>query len=130
MEPRPATAFHHLQDPVRVLRIKPEHDLSAALNKILDDAPALTVSCDAMPGVCAEVTRQPGRWLVHLVNYRPEPAKNVRVDLNLGTAHPVSARLAGPGRPTDTDLPLTIDGPASFTVPQLDVYEIVIVNTK
>ncbi|MCX5769588.1 MAG: hypothetical protein NTZ09_04865, partial [Candidatus Hydrogenedentes bacterium] len=84
MEPRPAPAFDDLQDPARVLRVKPEDDVVAALAKMLDGRPMLTVSCDSMPGVYAEVTRQADRWLVHLVNYRPEPAKDVRVELNLG----------------------------------------------
>lgn len=83
-----------------------------------------------MPGVCAEVTRQGDLWLVHLVNYRAEPAKDVRVELNLGPARPTGVRLAGPGRDTETALAFTDGGAVSFTVPQLDVYEVAIVNLK
>ena len=130
MEPRPAPAFDDLQDAARVMRIKPEDDVVAALGTILDGRPTLNLSCDSMPGVCAEVTRQPDRWLVHLVNYRPEPAKDVRVELNLGPARPASVRLASPGRDKEIELVFTTGGAVSFTVPQLGVYEVVIVNLK
>jgi hypothetical protein len=128
MEPRAAAAFDDLQDPARVSRVRPEDDVVAALNNVLGGKPTLNVSCDSMPGVCAEVTRQAGRWLVHLVNYRGEPVKDVRVELNLGGVRPVSVRLASPGRDAETDLPFTTDGSISFTVPQLDVYEVAVIN--
>ena len=128
MESRPAPGLDDLQDAARILRIKPDDDVVAALGTILDGRPTLNLSCDSMPGVCAEVTRQADRWLVHLVNYRGEPANDVRVELNLGAARPTGVRLASPGRDTETELAFTAGGVVSFTVPQLDVYEVAVIN--
>lgn len=120
MHPRENPAFAGLHD--RVTRIRPGDDVGAALRAL--HPPTLSVSCNAMPGVCAEITRQNNRWLVHLVNYRPEPAKNVRVELNL----PVKVSrvsLASPTKAADLELQLQSAKPATVTVPEVSVYEVV-----
>jgi len=123
MRTRKTPAFSGLQE--RVTRVKSGGDVVAALRAL--HSPTLSVACESMPGICAEIVRQENRWLVHLVNYRSEPAKNVRVELNLPAA--VSrARLASPGRPGDLELELQSAKPAAVTVPAVDVYEVLVLE--
>jgi len=87
-------------------------------------------SPDAAPGLCAELTEQPGRRLVHLVNYRDDgPIKEVSVRLRLPEGRKVkSVTLASPEREGDQAVQYAVkDGAVSFTVPAVGVYEIALV---
>ncbi len=79
----------------------------------------------------AELTEQPRRRMVHLVNYRTDaPARQVAVALRLPAGcRAKSAVLAGPDHPADLPLTMTQDGDVvHVAVPEVKVYEIVVVN--
>ncbi len=83
-------------------------------------------------GVCVELTEQPKRRMVHLVNYRTQsPARNVVVRLASGAGRTVrSVALISPDREGALNVPFFIkDHEVSFTVPQVKVYEIAVVTT-
>jgi len=87
---------------------------------------------DAAAGLCAEVTEQPGRRLVHLVNYRDDgPLEEVSVRLRLPAGKSVSGvTLAGPEH-DDLPLPFRQEADAvTLTVPKVNVYEIAVVGMK
>jgi hypothetical protein len=81
-------------------------------------------------GLCAEVTDQPDRRLVHLVNYRSDgPIASVSVSLRLPAGRRVkSVTLASPEREQDLEVPhLGASDRTAFVVPQVGVYEIAVV---
>ncbi|MCC6695671.1 MAG: hypothetical protein IT365_08570 [Candidatus Hydrogenedentes bacterium] len=111
----------------RVLRCQTVPELMDAIAKAWPDRMTLDVS--GPQGLCVEVTEQPGRRLVHLVNYREDgPARDVRVQLRV--PKPVrSVTLANPERQSDTQLSVDAkDTSIVFTVPEVAVYEIAIVE--
>jgi hypothetical protein len=82
-------------------------------------------------GLCTELTDQPGRRLVHLVNYRADgPMRDVAVSLQL----PRGTRakrivLASPDRDADQTVPFEKrEGMVRFTVPEIRIYEIAAVE--
>ncbi|MCC6489811.1 MAG: hypothetical protein IT364_20145 [Candidatus Hydrogenedentes bacterium] len=124
--PRAVPALDDLPED-SITRCAQAPDLLDALAKAWPDRMTLTVT--APQGLCAEVTEQPGRRLVHLVNYRENgPARDVRVQLRI----PKKARsvtLASPERQSDVSLPMEENGNSvEFTVPEVGVYEIAIVD--
>jgi len=129
MEPRLQPAFEDLPSE-QVLRISPESDLLKALHEILGGRFALQVTAEPSPGVCAELTEQPGRRLVHFINYRAEdPVDSVSVELRVPKGRHVAAvRLASPEHADDRDTPFQeTEGLVTFTVPRIGVYEIAVV---
>jgi hypothetical protein len=115
----------------RVLRITPERDLLDALRRFLDGPPTLQVAAGPSPGVCAELTEQPGRRLVHLVNYRvAEPAESVSVNVRVPEGRrAVAVHLASPERAADLDVPFwEFEEFVLFEVPRIGVYEIAVVD--
>ena len=81
--------------------------------------------------MCAELTEQQGRRLVHLVNYRSdEPISDIVVSLQL----PKGLRakrviLVSPDRDVDRIVPFEEQGgKVRFTVPELRIYEIAAVE--
>jgi hypothetical protein len=112
-----------------VVRIGQNDDIPGAVSRAC--ANELSLSLQAEPGLCSELTEQPGRRLVHLVNYRAdEPVKNITISLRLpAKRHVKTVTLAGPER--EHDIILTFkeqDGIVTFTVPQVSIYEIAIVE--
>lgn len=89
-------------------------------------------SADAsFSGLCAELTEQPHRRLVHLVNYREGSAvRDVSVSLRVPTGRRVSGvTLASPEHADDLPLPHEQRGDrVGFTVPKVGVYEIAVVS--
>jgi hypothetical protein len=84
-------------------------------------------------GLCAELTEQSGRRLVHLVNYRSDAAiEDVKVRLRLPAGRRVeSVILASPEREGEIDVPFQQEGRSvSFTVPKVGIYEIAAVNMR
>jgi hypothetical protein len=130
MLPRPEPALDEL--PVdNVVRIGENDDLLDAVRRAC--ANELSLSVRAAPGLCAELTEQPGRRLLHLVNYRPDgPAENISVSLRMPAKRRVTAvTLTSPERESQTELSFVQqrDG-VTFTVPKVGVYEIAVVKTK
>ena len=93
----------------------------------------LSLAVQAEPGLCAELTQQPDRRLVHLVNYRDnEPARGVEVRLRLPAGQRArSVALASPDRPSDLAVSFEQQSDqVTFTVPEVRVYEIAVVKTN
>lgn len=87
-----------------------------------------SLAADAGRGLCAELTEQTGRRLVHLVNYRPDhPAENIPVTLAVPAGHVVQrVTVASPAQATDMELPYRQEtGEITFHVPCVDVYAVV-----
>ena len=127
MRPRAKPALDGLPAD-RVWRIPQEGDAASAIDQAVGGR---SLVVDGPPGVCAELTQQPGRRLAHLVNYRGDgPAKNVAVRLRLPTGQTVkSVTLASPDRSADLTAPYEIaDGYVQFTIPAIEVYEIAAVT--
>ena len=84
-----------------------------------------------LAGLCAELTEQPGRRLVHLVNYREDsPIRDVAVTLRVPRdCRPQRVALASPDRESDRSVPFeAAPGVVRFTVPEIRTYEIAAVE--
>ncbi|NLE60128.1 MAG: hypothetical protein GX616_17395, partial [Planctomycetes bacterium] len=113
----------------QLVRIQNATDLGRAVGALLQAPPSLTV--EGPSGLCAELTEQPGRRLVHLVNYRTDtPARNINVTVQLPKGEPVkSVRLARPEHDKDVNLEIRWQEKAiTCVVPAIDVYGIVVVT--
>jgi len=113
----------------QLVRIQNATDLGRAVGALLQAPPSLTV--EGPSGLCAELTEQPGRRLVHLVNYRTDtPARNINVTVQLPKGEPVkSVRLARPEHDKDVNLEIRRQEKAiTCVVPAIDVYGIVVVT--
>lgn len=86
----------------------------------------------ALPGLCAELTEQQGRRMIHLVNFRSSAVKGVRVRLALPAGHSVQdVKLASPEHESDIAVPFDQSkDEVTFTVPEVGVYEIAVVKLK
>ena len=118
--------------PDRVVHVDEKGDWLDAIRRACGGQLSLSVACDSK-AICAELTEQPNRRMVHLVNYSAgEPAKNaaVRVALPKGRAAR-SVTLASPERAADLTVPFKQEsGAVTFTVPAVGVYEIAIVTLE
>ena len=104
-------------------------DFPAAVRRACGDD--LSCSVRGPHGLCAELTRQLDREMVHLVNYRAgEPAREVKVRLRTFPGRQVrSVRLASPEHEKDMPLPFQqAAGEVAFTVPEIRTYEIAVVE--
>ncbi len=91
----------------------------------------LSLATDGPEGLCAELTEQNGRRLVHLVNYRPdEPARNVTVRIRLPAGKTAkTVALASPLREKDDTICFDQEvDEVEFAVPAVEVYEIAVVT--
>jgi hypothetical protein len=91
----------------------------------------LSLSVQGPHGLCAELTEQANRRMVHLVNYRAgEPARGVEVRLRTSPGWQVrSVRLASPEHEKDVSLPFRqAAGTLTFTMPEIRTYEIAVVD--
>ena len=114
-----------------VVWIEEDDDVVSAVRRACDDR--LSVSIRAGSGLCSELTEQPGRRLVHLVNYNADnPVKNVSVRLFLPPGRRVKAvTLVSPERRSDLEVSFQEqDGLVTFVVPQVCVYEIAIITMQ
>jgi len=84
------------------------------------------------PGLAAEVTEKPATRMVHLVNYRPEPVRQIAVRLRLPAGKKArSVMLASPARQADEAVPFrNAAGAVEFTVPEVAVYQVGIVHLE
>ena len=124
-----------------VIRVAEDGDWLDAIRRACGDQLSLSItlnptddsqrSGDPLEGLCAELTGQPGRRLVHLVNYRSDgPVQNLAVRVALPKGRTVtSVTLASPEHTADITLPFEQQsGNVIFTVPAVGVYEIAIVR--
>jgi hypothetical protein len=114
-----------------VVRIEVDNDVVSAVSRACDNR--LSVSIRAGAGICSELTEQPGRRLVHLVNYRVDgPVKDVSVRLRLPPWRRIKAvTLVSPEREKDFEVSFQEgDGLITFIVPQVCVYEIAVVTMQ
>jgi len=85
----------------------------------------------SLGGLCVELTEQPERRLVHLVNYREGlPFRDVAVTVRLPAGkHATAVALASPKHKEDKPLRYDQHGDrVHFNVPQIGLYEIAIVR--
>jgi hypothetical protein len=93
----------------------------------------LSLSVEAPIGLCAELTEQRGRRLVHLVNYRSDaPVTNALVQLMLPPGKKTaSVQLSSPEREQSQTLAFQEQaGAVLFTVPGVNVYEVAVVEFR
>lgn len=120
-----------------VVRIPADGDIVAAVQRACAGKTTLSIapsgSSEDLSGLCAEVTEQPGRRLVHLVNYRDDmPLENVEVALRM-PAGAMAERvfLASPEHADINEVPPAPDGDiVRFTVPRISTYEIAVVSAR
>lgn len=113
----------------QVIRISPQDDPLAAVRQACGNTPSLDL--DGPTALCVELTEQPGRRMLHLVNYRDDqPARDARVRLRLPDGRLAkSVLLASPEHPAGRELPFHQQaGSVTFTVPEVRVYEIAVVT--
>jgi len=140
MLPRQKPALDDLP-PSRVVRVDETSDWLEAIRRACGGKVSLSITSstagdakpadDPLASLCAELTEQPGRRLVHLVNYRSDvPLENLAVRVALPKRSTVKCvTLASPERGADIALPFDQQsGDLAFTVPAVGVYEIAVVD--
>jgi hypothetical protein len=93
----------------------------------------LSLSVQAPIGVCAELTKQNNRRLLHLVNYHQDKTiKDIAVNLRLPPARRVkSVTLASPEHKDNIKLKFNLqDNTVDFIVPQIKTYEIAVITLE
>jgi hypothetical protein len=116
----------------RVVRVGEKGDWLGAIRRARGGSLSFSVDSES-PGLCAELTEQPGRRMVHLVNYRSDgPAKAVAVRVALPKGRKAkSVALASPEHERDIALPFSpAPGAVSFTIPAIGIYEIAVVTLE
>jgi hypothetical protein len=114
-----------------IVRIGQADDVVDAVRRACDNQ--LSVSIKAGTGLCSELTEQPNRRLVHLVNYRAnDPVQDISVRLLLTAGRRVkSVTLVSPEREGNLEVSFQEqDGWVAFGVPQVGVYEIAVVTMQ
>lgn len=113
----------------RAVRIAKDADVLDAIHELCEGD--LTLSVRAGDGLLCELTKQTGRYLVHLVNYRPNnPATDIVIRLQVPAGHRVKmVALTSPERKEDLKLSFVQqEGTVKFNVPKVGVYEIAAVT--
>lgn len=129
MLPRERPAFDDLPCSTKVC-ISEDGDIIDAVRQACSNQ--LSLSVESKFGLCAELTGQSNRRLVHLVNYLDRPIKRIKVFLRLPEGRCAnSVTLASPEHQQDIELAFEEQaGLVTFTVPKVSVYEIAIVTMK
>ncbi|MCL5282738.1 MAG: hypothetical protein M1376_22870 [Planctomycetes bacterium] len=132
MRPRKGPAWAGLSGS-GIDRIGEDDDVAPAVRRLC--GADLSLSVRAPSGVCTELTQQPGKRLLHLVDYRVgEPARDIGVSLRLPASRSrgvKSVTFASPLLVDDVRLPFEVrEGRVEFTVPSVDVYGIVVVTSE
>ena len=128
--PRPRPGLQGVSSD-RIVRCSESDDCVSAVRQSCGGRFSLSVA--APPGLCAELTEQAGRRLVHLVNYRGnETATNVVVNLVLPDRQSAkSVRLVSPEHEHNIELPFEQrDSLVTFTAPKVTVYEVAVVEVQ
>jgi len=130
MRPRPKPALDDLPR-AALVRVAEKDDWLSGIRRAIGGEPSLSFGAGAPAGLCAELTEQPGRRLVHLVNYRSDgPVRDVSVVMRLpaGT-RAQSVTLASPDRKEDRTVTFEErSGSVQFTVPEVAIYQIAVVH--
>jgi hypothetical protein len=130
MSPRQRPALDDLP-PDRVVRAGDNEDPWAAIRRACGGRVSLSIDGKVIDGLCTELTEQPGRRLLHLVNYRSDgPLKDIAIRLRLPEGrHVKQVTLASPERDKTLNVPFQEEAAVvTFPVPQVGVYEIAIVK--
>jgi hypothetical protein len=130
MLPRKQKAFDGLSGS-GIERLAEEADVTAAVRRLC--GADLSLSLRAPSGVGVELTQEPGRRLLHLVNYwTDKPAHDVGVSLRVPASRGVkSVVFVCPMQADDVRLPFEVRaGRVEFTVPSVDIYGIVVVTSE
>jgi len=134
MRPRAKPALDDLPA-TAVVRAAETNDLLAAIAKACSGAISLSITAadrgEAPPGLCAELTEQSARRLIHLVNYRSDgPVGSLALEVRLPAGRRAKAvTLASPDRRDDRSLEFQQEsGVVRFIVPEVKVYEIAVVD--
>ena len=130
MLPRGKPVLNNLPND-RVIRIGENDDVISGVRHACGER--LSVSVQGPHGLCSELTEQPGRRLIHLVNYRDDgPVKDISIKLRLPDKHRIQAvTLVSPERENDLKLDFREQaGMATFNVPQVKTYEIAVITLK
>jgi len=115
----------------QVINLPEKGDIAAAVRRACKDT--ISLSVQAAPGLCVEMTEQNQRRLIHLVNYRSDsPQETVRIRLRLPAArHVGTVQLASPEHSEVMNIPFEEqNGLVSFVVPQVITYEIAVVSIQ
>jgi hypothetical protein len=146
LAPRAHPALDDLR-PQEAVRVEPQGDLAAGIVRACGGRLSLTFEpwlsekaappktpgpqSDKLFGLCSEVIAQPGKLLVHLVNYRsgdPIPQFVIRMRLPEGK-HVERVSLASPSRGEDLPLKFMQQGTSLLVaVPQVKQYEIAVIE--
>jgi len=145
MIPRDKPALNDLPAS-RVVRASEKDEILAAVRRALQNKlsasvnPVVKTKTDQKSsssghaiGLCIELTAQPNRRMLHLVNYRGDrPFTNVAARVRLPAGRRANAvRLVNPTREADLKIPFKEkDGQVAFSIPQVDVYEIAVVDLQ
>lgn len=130
MRPRDKAVFTDLPAGA-VVRVDTTDKAPAAINKLLGDSCSLIV--DTPAPVCAELTSQPGRLLVHLVNYDPQkPVEKIIVTVGVPRrSKPTRILVADPQQEKDVEIPFETKGNrVHFVLPKLSVYAVAAVQME
>jgi hypothetical protein len=129
MRPRSMAALADLPKE-SVLELPENGDWLAAIRKWTGGS-SLEVETQPSLGLCTELTDQPDRRLVHLVNYRKEqPVLQATVTVRLpATRRVASIRLASPEHDDQPTVQFTqSENTVQFRVPRIGIYEIAVVE--
>jgi len=124
MRPRSKKVFEDLPG-ANLRSVNKPADAIAAVRQFCGGA--LSIVLDGPPSLCVELTSQPQRRLVHLVNYEPaSPVKNVRVQVRVPKDRKVKmVLLADPEQEKDTEIPAEQhDDLVTFNVPKVGTYTV------
>jgi hypothetical protein len=95
--------------------------------------PSTRATPEAPLGLCAELSEQAARRLVHLVNYRSDgPIREVAITVRVPSGRQVHAvTLASPDHDAEVTVPFQEQaGVVRFTVPQVGVYEVAAIDLR
>jgi hypothetical protein len=129
MRPRQEPGLDDLP-PDRMVRIKKDDNIIRAVRQACESG--LSLSVQAQHGLCSELTQQPGRRLVHLVNYRDDRANDTSVTLRLLAKRPIkTVTLVSPEHSNDLELDfLEQAGQVTFQIQEVNTYEIAVVSME
>jgi hypothetical protein len=130
LRPRSRPALEDLP-PGSVLQVGNPQEVIAALRLGWGGKLAIEFADGTPVGLCAELMEQPGRRLLHLVNYRRnEPVADCQVDVALPPGkEPKQVLIFSPERSAPIPLAFSCEGNrVRFCLPQINVYEIAVIE--
>ncbi len=137
MDPRKSPGLGTLPQE-RAVEIAADGNALNAIRRACDNRPSVEIAskppAGPIPlGLCAELTDQPNRRLLHLVNYRKNtPVGQLEVTLRIpDQRQPTDVHLASPDHTEDLKIPFQQHADTiRFTIPSVHTYEIAVVTLK